>query len=209
MCGINDQQTQKKLLAEKPLSFDRAIEIALAVKPATKAARDITSRMYDNAPLHVVSDKTPPVANNVDVITPTLDSFYLDTIHDTEDSTFWMIDVKVNNIFVTFKVGMRRCRGNSSLRKYPTDFGSAGGQHARQETVWTKWCFARLEGKAHSNFISEVAQMLPGYICELSRASSHQRLALIISSLQYRVLPYYCYQTRVSKFIYRAGNTSR
>ena len=23
---------------------------------------------------------------------PTLDSFYLDTIHDTEDSTFWMTD---------------------------------------------------------------------------------------------------------------------
>ena len=99
------------------------------------------------------------MANNVDVITPTLDSFYLDTIHDTEDSTFWMIDVKVNNIFVAFKVDIRRCRGNASLRKYPTDFGSAGGQHARQEIVCTKWCSARLEGKAHSNFISEVAQM--------------------------------------------------
>ena len=34
----------------------------------------------------------------------TLDSFYLDTIHDTKDSTFWMTDVKVNNISVTFKV---------------------------------------------------------------------------------------------------------
>ena len=90
---------------------------------------------------------------------PTLDSFYLVTIHDTEDLTFWMTDVRVNNISVTFKVDIRRYRGNGSLRKYPTDFGSAGGQHARQETVWTKWCSARLEGKAHSNFISEVAQM--------------------------------------------------
>ena len=90
---------------------------------------------------------------------PILDSFYLDTIHDAEDSTFWMTDVRVNNISVTFKMDIRRCRGNGSLRKYPTDFGSAGGQHARQETVWTKWCSARLEGKAHSNFISEVAQM--------------------------------------------------
>ena len=81
MCGINDQQTQKKLLAEKALSFDRAMEIALDVESATKGARDITSRMCDNVPLHVasdktppihvVSDKTPPVANNVDVITPT------------------------------------------------------------------------------------------------------------------------------------------
>ena len=148
MCGINDQQTQKKLLAEKAFSFDRAIEIALAVESPTKGARDITLRTCDNAPLHVVTDKTPlvhvvsdkkpPVANNVDVITPTLDSFYLDTIHDTEDSAFWMIDVKVNNISVTFKVDMSRCKGNGSLRKYPTDFGSAGGQHARQETVWTK-----------------------------------------------------------------------
>ena len=100
------------------------------------------------------------MANNVDVITPTnLDSFYLDTIHDIEDSTFWMTDVRVDKISVTFKVDIRRCRGNGSLRKYPADFGSAGGQNARQETVWTKWLSARLEGKAHSNFISEVAQM--------------------------------------------------
>ena len=89
----------------------------------------------------------------------TLDSFYLDTINDTEDLTFWMTDVRVNNISVTFKVEIGRCRGNGSLRKYPTDFGSAGGQHVRQETVRIKWCSARLEGKAHSNFISEVAQM--------------------------------------------------
>ena len=59
MCGINDQQTQKKLLAEKALSFDRAMEIAIDVESATKAARDITSRTCDNAPLHVASDKTP------------------------------------------------------------------------------------------------------------------------------------------------------
>ena len=81
MCAINDQQTQKKLLAEKALSFDRAMEIAINVESAIKGARDITSRTCDNAPLHVasdktplihvVSDKTPPVANNVDVITPT------------------------------------------------------------------------------------------------------------------------------------------
>ena len=76
-----------------------------------------------------------------------------------------MIDVEVNNISVTFKVDIRRCRSKSSLRKYPTDFGSAGDQHARQETVWTKWCSARPEGKPHSNFISEAAQMRPGNIC--------------------------------------------
>ena len=57
------------------------MEIAIDVESATKGARDITSRTCDNAPLHVASDKTPlihvvsdkkpPVANNVDVITPT------------------------------------------------------------------------------------------------------------------------------------------
>ena len=54
---------------------------------------------------------------------PTSDSFYLDTIHDTEDSTFWMTDVRVNNISVTFKVDIRRYRGNGSLRKYPKTLG--------------------------------------------------------------------------------------
>ena len=46
----------------------------------------------------------------------TLDSFYLDTINDIEDLTFWMTDVRVNNISVTFKVDIGRCRGNGSLR---------------------------------------------------------------------------------------------
>ena len=36
VCGINDQQTQKKLLAEKVLSFDKAMEIAVAIKSATQ-----------------------------------------------------------------------------------------------------------------------------------------------------------------------------
>ena len=44
------------------------------------------------------------IFHNVKQDNPTLDSFYLDTIHDTEGSTFWMTDVKVNNISVTFKV---------------------------------------------------------------------------------------------------------
>ena len=42
------------------------------------------------------------ILHNVEQDNPTLDSFYLDTIQDTEDSTFWMTDVKVNNISVTF-----------------------------------------------------------------------------------------------------------
>ena len=65
MCGINDQQIQKKLIAEKVLSFDKAMEIAVAVESTTKGARDITSGMPDNTPLHHVSDRTLPV-----IITP-------------------------------------------------------------------------------------------------------------------------------------------
>ena len=44
------------------------------------------------------------ILHNVEQDNPTLDSFYLDTIRDTEDSTFWVTDVKINNISVTFKV---------------------------------------------------------------------------------------------------------
>ena len=42
------------------------------------------------------------ILHNVEQDNLTLDSFYLDTIHETEDLTFWMTDVKVDNIFVTF-----------------------------------------------------------------------------------------------------------
>ena len=59
MCGINDQQTQKKLLAEKALSFDIAIEIVLAVESATKRARDVTSRTCDNAPFMLFQTRHP------------------------------------------------------------------------------------------------------------------------------------------------------
>ena len=38
------------------------------------------------------------ILHNVKQDNLSLDSFYLDIIHDTEDSTFWMTDVKVNNI---------------------------------------------------------------------------------------------------------------
>ena len=42
------------------------------------------------------------ILHNVEQDNLTSDSFYLDTIHDTEGSIFWMTDVKVDNIFVTF-----------------------------------------------------------------------------------------------------------
>ena len=59
VCGINDQQTQKKLLAEKALSFDRGMEIALDVESATKGARDITSRTCDTPPFMLLQTRHP------------------------------------------------------------------------------------------------------------------------------------------------------
>jgi len=61
VCGINEQQIQKKLLAEKVHTLNRVMEIALAVESATKGARDIISGMSDSTPMNNVSDRTPPM----------------------------------------------------------------------------------------------------------------------------------------------------
>ena len=60
-------------------------------------AKEATCRKCQNKGYFVVMCRTK-ILHNVEQDNPTLDSFYLDTIHDTEDSTFWMKDVKVNNI---------------------------------------------------------------------------------------------------------------
>ena len=59
VCGVNDQQIQKKLLAEKTLSFDRAMEIALAVESATKGARDITQECVITPPYMLFQTRHP------------------------------------------------------------------------------------------------------------------------------------------------------
>ena len=41
VCGINDVQTQKRLLVEKDLTFAKAKEIALGLESAVQGARDI------------------------------------------------------------------------------------------------------------------------------------------------------------------------
>ena len=41
---------------------------------------------------------------NVEQDSSALESFYLDTIQNTQDTNFWTTDVKVNNVTVTFKV---------------------------------------------------------------------------------------------------------
>ena len=95
MCGINDQQTQKKLLAEKALSFDRAMEITIDVESATKGARDITSRTCDNGGFMLLQTRHPQFMlfqtrhpQWLIMLTllhpPTLNSFYLDTIFMTQ-----------------------------------------------------------------------------------------------------------------------------
>ena len=97
------------------------------------------------------------ILHNVEQDKPTLDSFYLDTIHDTEDSTFWMTDVKVNNISVTFKVDI-----GAEVTAISESTLQIWGQlevSMPDKKLWTKWCSARPEGKPHSNFISEAAQM--------------------------------------------------
>ena len=42
--------------------------------------------------------------HNVEQDSPTLDSFYLDTIENSQDTNFWTTDVDVNNVTITFKV---------------------------------------------------------------------------------------------------------
>ena len=118
------------------------------------------------------------ILHNVEQDNLTLDSFHLDTIHDTEDSTFWMTDVKVNNISVTFKVDT-----GAEVTAVSESTLQTLGQLEVSMTDKKLCGSARHEGKPHSNFISEAAKMLPGNICESSRSSSHQRLPPIISVL--------------------------
>ena len=42
--------------------------------------------------------------HNVEQDNPALDSFYLDTIENSQDTNFWTANVNVNNVTVSFKV---------------------------------------------------------------------------------------------------------
>ena len=55
MCGINDVQTQKRLLVEKDLSFAKAKEIALGLESAVQGARDI--QIPSSGTVHNVVEK--------------------------------------------------------------------------------------------------------------------------------------------------------
>ena len=55
VCGINDTQTQKHLLAEKNLTYAKAKEIALALKTAVQDTMDIQTPSSDT--VHEVTEK--------------------------------------------------------------------------------------------------------------------------------------------------------
>ena len=54
VCGVNDEKIQKRLLSERDLSYDRAMEIALAMEAADKDTRVL------NAPRHTTAEGTTP-----------------------------------------------------------------------------------------------------------------------------------------------------
>ena len=45
VCGINDEQIQRRLLAESSLDFKKAMKLATSMETAAKNARDLTPKM--------------------------------------------------------------------------------------------------------------------------------------------------------------------
>ena len=56
VCGINNTQTQKRLLAKKNLTYAKAKEIALALKSAVQGTMDIQTPSSDT--VHKVTEET-------------------------------------------------------------------------------------------------------------------------------------------------------
>ena len=53
MCGFRNEQTQKRLLSEKTVMFDRAVDISVAVETATKDTAEL-GQYKDGAAIHKV-----------------------------------------------------------------------------------------------------------------------------------------------------------
>ena len=66
-------------------------------------AKDATCRKCQKKS-HFASMCLTKAIRNVEQDSSALESFYLDTIQNTQDTNFWTTDVKVNNVTVTFKV---------------------------------------------------------------------------------------------------------
>ena len=51
VCGLNNQQIQKRLLAESNLKFSKAVDIAVAMETATRDVTEIYSELREGKPL--------------------------------------------------------------------------------------------------------------------------------------------------------------
>ena len=56
VCGLRNEQTQKRLLSERNLTFDRAVDISVAVETATRDAAEL-GQYRDGAAVHKVQHK--------------------------------------------------------------------------------------------------------------------------------------------------------
>ena len=51
VCGLSNEQIQKRLLAESKLKFSKAVDIAVAIETATRDATQIRSELRQEKPL--------------------------------------------------------------------------------------------------------------------------------------------------------------
>ena len=56
MCGLRNEQPQKRLLSERNLTFDRAVDISVAVETAMKDAVEL-GQYIDGAAIHKVQHR--------------------------------------------------------------------------------------------------------------------------------------------------------
>ena len=56
VCGLRNEQTQKRLLSERKLTFDHAVDISVAEETATKDAAEL-GHYIDGAAIHKVQPK--------------------------------------------------------------------------------------------------------------------------------------------------------
>ena len=61
VCGVNEPQIQRRLLAEEGLNFKKALEISLALEAATKDTKQLqTATSTSSAPVHAVRETEKP-----------------------------------------------------------------------------------------------------------------------------------------------------
>ena len=70
VCGLNNQQIQKRLLAESKLKFSKAVDIAVAMETATRDATEIHSDLREEKPLGLDKLTLNRPSNRSDNISP-------------------------------------------------------------------------------------------------------------------------------------------